>query len=88
MNRIQFKKINKDNVEELCEVIATYHDDNTNKDFIIYTNGKYTESNKLMLYYSLYKYIDNNIELINIETSEDKKIGLLLIQELIKDINN
>ena len=88
MNRIQFKVKNKDNVEELCEVIATYHDDETSKDFIVYTNGKYTEDNKLKLYYSLYETIGDSIKLINVESLEDKKIGLQLIQEIIKDMKN
>lgn len=88
MKRMQFELIDKSGNKIICEVIATYHDDDTNKDFIVYTDGKTNENKKLNLYYSLYEKIDNNIKLIDITNNEDKKIGLQLIQELIKDIKN
>jgi len=40
-----------------------------------------------MIYYSLYKYVNNSIKLIEITDFEDKKIGLQLVQGLLKDIN-
>ena len=85
MEHTSFKVINN-NIETICEVIATYHDDDTNKDFIVYTDGTLTNDNKLKLYYSLYESVNNGIKLINVESSEDKKIGLQLIQEIIKDL--
>ena len=86
MEKLQFR-INNSNKEIVCDVIATYHDDDTNKDFIIYTDRTLDEHHKLKLYYSLYKKIDNNIKLIDIIDIEDRKIGLQLIQEIVKDLN-
>lgn len=86
MEKLQFR-INNGNKEIVCDVIATYHDDDTNKDFIVYTDRTLNENHKLKLYYSLYKKIDNNIKLIDIIDIEDKKIGLQLIQEIVKDLN-
>ena len=85
MERLQFEKI-ENNKKILCEVIATYHEDSNNKDYIVYTDKKFT-NNKLNIYYSLYKIVNNKIILIDIKDNEDKKIGLELIKELIKEIN-
>ena len=87
MEKMQFTIINKEGKQIVCEVIATYHDDETNKDYIVYTDGSVNEEKQLSLYYSLYKKEEDSIKLIDIETMEDKKIGLQIIEELIKDIN-
>lgn len=85
MEHTSFKVINNDK-ETTCEVIATYHDDDTNKDFIVYTDGTLNSEEELKLYYSLYESVGNGIKLINIESSEDEKIGLQLIQEILKGL--
>ena len=86
MNELKFETQDKNGNRLICDVIATYHDDNTNKDFIVYTNKTLDENNKLKLYYSLYKKEGNNIRLIDITDINDKKVGLELIKELINDI--
>ena len=85
MEHTSFKVINNGK-ETICEVIATYHDDDTYKDFIVYTDRTLTSDNKLKLYYSLYESVNNGIKLINVESPEDKKIGLKLIQEILKNL--
>lgn len=87
MRSMQFEIKDKNGRKIICEVIATYHDDDTNKDFIVYTDKTLDENKKLKVYYSLYKQIDNKIKLINIIDNEDKKIGLQLIKEIINDLN-
>ena len=88
MKRVQFEMTNKERKKVLCEIIATYHDDETNKDFIVYTDNTHNEENKLNIYYSLYRENENSIELIEIKDLEDKKIGVQIIQEIIKDLKN
>lgn len=74
-----------DNVD--LEVIATYHDDNTNKDYVIYTNNKLDENKNITLDYSLYENIDDkSIKLIPIVNNEDKQIALNIIKSLIEDM--
>lgn len=85
---MQFEIIDKKGKKIICEVIATYHDDDTNKDFIVYTDKTLDENKKLKVYYSLYKKIDNSIKLIDITSNDDKKIGLQLVKEIIDSINN
>lgn len=88
MERMQFEITNTIGIKTICEVIATYHDDNSNKDFIVYTDKTFDENKKLNLYYSLYENQDSNIKLIDITDSEDKKVGLELIKELINDLKS
>lgn len=86
MESMQFETKDKNGNKIICEVIATYHDDKTNKDFIVYTDKTLDENNKLKVYYSLYEEIDNSIRLIDITDANDKKIGLQIIKEIINDI--
>ncbi len=86
MERMQFTKTNLDGKKVVCEVIATYHHDENNKDYIVYTDNTFDENKKLKIYYSLYEQKDESIKLIETETPEDKKIGLELIKTLIEEI--
>ena len=88
MESMQFEITNNDGKKIICEVIATYHDDNSNKDFIVYTDKSFDDNKKLNLYYSLYEKQNNSIKLIDITNAEDKKIGLEIIKELVNDIKS
>ena len=68
--------------EIIYEVIAIYHDDDSNKDFVVYTDKTFNKDKKLNIYYSLYCVKDNEIELLETNDIEDKKIGLKLIKEI------
>ena len=85
MESMQFETINKKGEKIICDVIATYHDDETNKDFIVYTDQTYNYKKELNLYYSLYEIKNNSIKLIDITSVKDKKTGLELIKEIIED---
>ena len=87
MEKLEFIKTNEKEEKVICEAIATYHHEDNNKDYIIYTDYTYDENNKLKIYYSLYKRKDDNIELIKIEDVEDEKIGLELLKEVLKELN-
>ena len=86
MKDMQFTITNNDK-KTTCHTIATYHDDNTGKDYIIYTDNTYNDNRKLNLYYGLYKIVDNNIKLINIDNLEDKKICLNIIESIVKEMH-
>ena len=86
MQRMSFIKKEVDGREIICEVIATYHCEQNNKDYIVYTDRTFDENKKLRVYYSLYKMNGNHIHLINTTSNEDKKIGLKLIEEIIKNL--
>lgn len=85
MDRLVFNRsMNGKSVE--CEAIATYHDDNSNKDIIIYTDKMLNKDGKLNVYYSYYIMNNNTIELSSIDDSNGKKLALELIKEVISDM--
>ena len=88
MKDLQFTAIDSLGQKKVYDVIATYHHEENNKDYIVYTDRTFDEFKKLKIYYSLYKKEKGAIKLINITSNEDKKIGLELIKELLADINN
>ncbi len=83
MERLQFKKNNI-----ICDALFTYHDDDTNKDYIIYTDNLINKDNKINIYYSLYKKDKDSINLINIKDINDKEICLELVKEYLSSIKN
>ncbi|MBE6156872.1 MAG: hypothetical protein E7161_03905 [Firmicutes bacterium] len=70
--------------EIIYEVLATYHDDKSNKDYVVYTDKSINKERKLNIYYSLYIINNNEIMLLETKDVEDKRIGL----ELLKEIGN
>lgn len=83
MERLTFKHKDIDGNDILLEGIATYHDDELNKDFIVYTDKKFDKDGKLRVFFALYKTVNGEIELIETKTAEEKKIGLEIIKEVI-----
>ena len=77
-------KVLEDGKETIYEIIAVYHDENTDKNFVIYTDKTLDENKKLNIYYSLYYLDDDKIMLIKTTSIEDKRIGLELIKEISK----
>ena len=74
--------VNENGLKIVYDIIATYHDDDSNKDYIVYTDKQTDENNSLNLFYSLYSYEDNKLKLLETTDLEDKKIGLELIKEI------
>ena len=85
MEKLEFTTKDKFGNEIVCEVIATYHDDNTNKDYIVYTDKKLDENQKLKVYYGLYEKV--GIKLKEAKMPEEKSIGLQIIREILNDLN-
>lgn len=69
-----------------CEVVLTYKDSNTQKKYIVYTDGINSATKKLNLVYSLYEIENDMIKLIPILEEEDIKIGEELVKSILKDI--
>lgn len=45
MESMQFEITNSKGKKIVCEVIATYHDNYSNKDFIVYTDNTFNKDN-------------------------------------------
>lgn len=86
MEKLTFKSKDANGNEIILEAILTYHDEETNKDYIIYTDNTFDKEGKLKIYYSLYQKVNNDIKLIKITSSEDKKICLMLLKNVIEEV--
>lgn len=87
MKKLEFEIINSLGNKIKCEVIATYHDKETNKDYMVYTDKTFTEDHKLKIYHTVYEQVDNKIKLIDSNDPKDKKIGLELVEYILQEIN-
>lgn len=47
--------IDKDGIKRVYNVILTMHNDDYNKDYIVYTDNKYDQENNLQIYFNEYK---------------------------------
>ncbi len=86
MDRMQFETIDKDGNTIMCEVIATYHNDDDNKDYIIYTDNTFDENKKLKVYYALYEMLDNKIKIKAAKTNDEKRVGLELVKTILEEL--
>lgn len=87
MDKRDFVVINDDGSIINCDALATYHHDENNKDYVVYTDWSTTDEDNLRLYYSLYEEVNGNIKLIDITDLEDQEIGMQLVQAIIKKAN-
>lgn len=69
----------------LCEVIATYFDENTKKNYIIYTD-KTKNHGKLNVYFGLYEIIQDKFVVKKITSEEDKQIVSNMFKEILNII--
>ena len=58
-NKKQITGTLEDGTKVVYDVIITFHNDNNDKDYIVYTDNKYDSENKLKLYASIYNPFDN-----------------------------
>lgn len=80
MNRAQIKLVSNKMRFVTCDIVATYHDKDTCKDFVIYTDKK-------KLYSSLYEMTDNKkIKLKSIVDLRDKLIAKELVKQFANEI--
>lgn len=61
------------------DVILTFHNDNNNKDYIVYTDNNYDLENKLKIYASIYDSFDNKF--IGQPTTEEEWVQINKVLE-------
>lgn len=69
----------------MVSVIATYRDDDANKDYIIYTDETKDEQGKLNVCYGTYKMDGDKIEVGKVETREEEKKILEVLKFVTKN---
>lgn len=60
--------------ERICEVLFTFESEETNKNYIVYTDNTTDDEGNIRVYASIYKQKSKGIELDPIETDREWKI--------------
>lgn len=87
MDQIRFE-MDINGIKKTFEVIATYHDNQSNKDYMVYSDFDFDKEKKINLFHALFEVVDNQIKVIKPKSIKDKKIGLELVGQVLKDIEN
>ena len=72
---------------KIYEVIATVHDDDTNKDFVLFTSSKIDNNKGLTISCALYHEENGKIIPERITEKNDKEVAQELIEEVITNIS-
>ncbi len=83
MERKHIYEVLDDGTKKSYDVILTFHNDNNDKDYIVYTDNVYDEYNKLKIYASIYNSYDNSF-LGHPNTDEEWDV----INNLLKEVLN
>ena len=72
-----------DGTKKSYDVILTFHNDDNNKDYIVYTDNTYDGYDKLKIYASIYNSYDNTF-LGHPNTDEEWDVINKLLQEVLE----
>ena len=84
MDRKYIYEVLDDGTKVKYDVILTFHNDNNNKDYIVYTDNTYDIYNKLNIYASIYNSY-NNTFIGNPNTIEEWDIINNLLKEVLEN---
>lgn len=81
-----FKVIDKDGKEIEFEILFTFESDETNKNYMVYTDNTKDENGNTKVYASVFKPDAEPLELLPVETERNGKLLKLLLPLLQKKI--
>lgn len=84
--KMTFKVINDEGKEIECEVLFTFESDETNKNYIVYTDNTTDEEGNTKVYASVYYPDQEETKLEPIETEKEWKIIESILDEIQKEI--
>lgn len=80
--RMTFKVTGPDGQEVECETLFTFESEETNKNYIVYTDNTKDEQGNTKVYASIYNPDVENTDLLPIETDKEWKIIETILAEL------
>lgn len=80
--KMTFKVYNEEGKEVECEVLFTFESEETNKNYMVYTDNTVDETGSVKVYASIYNPEQENSPLIPIETEREWKIIETILSEL------
>lgn len=84
--KMTFKVVNDEGKEVECEVLFTYEDDETKKNYIAYTDNTTDEEGNTKVYASIYNPDEDETKLLPIETEKEWKVIETILDELQGEI--
>lgn len=88
MNKNTFSMINEEGVEVTYDVLFTFESEETNKNYIVYTDQTKDEAGNIQVYASVYDPNDPNSKLEAIETEKEWKVIETILSTLQEEIKN
>lgn len=86
--QMKFKVIDDQGNEIECEVLFTFESDETNKNYIVYTDNTTDKQGNTKVYASIYTPDSENLNLTAIETEKEWKIIETILNELQEEVNS
>jgi len=83
-----FIVVNDEGKEITCEILFTYEDEKTKKNYIAYTDNTLDEEGNTKVYASIYNPNEENPVLIPIESDEEWKVIEGILSSLSKEEDN
>lgn len=86
--KMTFTITGEDGKEIECEALFTFESDETNKNYIVYTDNTKDEDGNIKVYASIYNPDEENSALIPIESDKEWKIIETILEELQEEAKN
>ena len=86
--KMYFKIIDENGKEIECEVLFTFESDETNKNYIVYTDNTIDEEGNTKVYASIYTPNEEDLKLTAIETEKEWKIIETILSELQEEVKS
>ena len=88
MKKNSFSMIDENGVETVYDVLFTFENDETNKNYIVYTDNKKDETGNIEVYASIYYPGDPHSKLEAIETEKEWKVIETILETLQEEVRN
>lgn len=69
------------------DIIATYYNEEYDKDYVIYTDGIKDKDGKLNVYYGSYVLTNNKFDVKSIENEKEEKIIISVLKTIMEEVN-
>ena len=86
-NEMRFTVINDEWAEVECEVLFTFENEETGKNYIVYTDNTLDDAGNTRVFASIYDPDSNASKLLPIETEKEWKIIEVIFEELQSEIS-
>ena len=87
MKKNSFSMIDENGKEVIYDVLFTFESDETNKNYIVYTDNTRDENGNIQVYASIYDPENPNSKLESITTEKEWKVIETILETLQEEIN-